>query len=49
MDTYVGIYQINNAIDQVLPENVKQNDLCIYRFIGGNVSETDELTEQLYS
>ncbi|SRR5690625_2694705 len=50
MEAPVNIYQLNNVSlqsDKVKIERLKKDDICFYRFIGGNVSETEELTRTL--
>ncbi|MDC3413837.1 cell division protein FtsZ [Aquibacillus sp. 3ASR75-11] len=50
METSVSIYQMNSErseTEKAIEEKLEPNDLCFYRFIGGNSSETDALTNQL--
>ena len=52
METSVKIYQINNGLsetEKAVRANRESADLFFYQFIGGNASETDELSEQLYA
>ncbi|SET22836.1 cell division protein FtsZ [Oceanobacillus limi] len=50
MEAPVKIYQINNGAiktDKAVAAKLGPDDLCFYRFIGGNASETDNLTSEL--
>ncbi|MGM8216411.1 cell division protein FtsZ [Bacillaceae bacterium W0354] len=50
MEAPVKIYQMNNSVlesDKSIIDDIKQSDLCFYRFIGGNDSETETLTNSL--
>ncbi|MBM7572959.1 cell division protein FtsZ [Aquibacillus albus] len=51
METAVRIYQMNSGFsetEEAMAAKLEPNDMCFYRFIGGNSSETDDLTNQLY-
>ncbi|UFT99280.1 cell division protein FtsZ [Radiobacillus kanasensis] len=49
METSVSIYQMNSGIlqSEKKMDELEPNDICFYRFIGGNPSETEDLIEQL--
>ncbi|WP_170287546.1 cell division protein FtsZ [Aquibacillus halophilus] len=50
MDKPAKIYQIKSTLfetEKAVAANLEPDDLCFYRFIGGNSSETAELTNQL--
>ncbi|WP_243300022.1 cell division protein FtsZ [Bacillus litorisediminis] len=50
METTESIYQMNSGVrelDKTSAEQAGLNDLCFFRFIGGNSSETDELINEL--
>ncbi|MFD1038783.1 cell division protein FtsZ [Virgibacillus byunsanensis] len=52
METLARIYQINSKTsetDHTVVSKLKPDDLCFYRFLGGNSSETEELINQLYA
>jgi cell division protein FtsZ len=50
METAVKIYQTNYEtfeMDKFVTEKLAQDNLCFYRFVGGNANETDDLIHQL--
>ncbi|MET3699406.1 cell division protein FtsZ [Bacillus oleivorans] len=50
MERTESIYQINSGVhelDKTSTDQVRLDDLCFFRFIGGNSSETDELINEL--
>ncbi|GAA0334885.1 hypothetical protein GCM10008967_27130 [Bacillus carboniphilus] len=52
METTGKIYQITNGaleVDRSIKGKVDSENLCFYRFIGGNSSETEELITNLHS
>ncbi|WP_164214942.1 cell division protein FtsZ [Virgibacillus sp. YIM 98842] len=50
METAVKIYQTDYEtfeVDKLVAEKLTENNLCFYRFIGGNANDTDNLINQL--
>lgn len=51
MEDLVRIFKVNQGLGEdssALTSNIHRNDLCFFRFSGGNVSETDALVRELY-